>query len=52
MKGLLELSLVIGMIIFPILAASRKPTRLVRWAITLGASYYVFILYVNPRIPG
>lgn len=52
MKGLFEMSLLLGMILSPILLAQRSHAYLFRSIVLLGGVYYVLALFIIPRLPG
>ncbi len=52
MKGLLEMSLLIGLILLPIVLVRRSHAVLYRSLIGLSVFYYFLALFILPRLPG
>lgn len=51
MGGLLEMSLLIGLILTPSLLATRKAASVFRRLLVLGVVYYFLALFIIPRLP-
>ena len=52
MKNLLEISLLVGLILGPLLLAHRSPTEIVRLIVGISVGYFVLALFILPRVPG
>ena len=50
MKGALDLSLVIGLVVLPFRAVHRGPRFLAAGAVVLALAFYFYIAFVSPRL--